>query len=59
MSEKFFRVPHAENAGIPGTGLGLTLVDHIATAHGGRLEITSQPGHGSTVAIRIPVAENA
>jgi signal transduction histidine kinase len=53
--EKFYRVPSAENAGIPGTGLGLTLVDHIATAHGGRLEIESEVGRGSTFSIHLPL----
>ncbi|MDP2957265.1 MAG: HAMP domain-containing sensor histidine kinase, partial [Longimicrobiales bacterium] len=53
--EKFYRVPSAENAGIPGTGLGLTLVDHIVTAHGGRLDIESEPGLGSTFSIHLPL----
>jgi two-component system phosphate regulon sensor histidine kinase PhoR len=53
--EKFYRVPSTENARIPGTGLGLTLVDHIAQAHGGRLEIESEPGEGSTMSIHLPL----
>jgi signal transduction histidine kinase len=57
VSEKFYRVPLPENAGIPGTGLGLTLVDHIARAHDGRLEIASEPRRGSTISIRIPITE--
>jgi len=54
--EKFYRAPTTENAGIPGTGLGLTLVDYIARAHGGRLEIESEAGRGSTFAIHLPIA---
>lgn len=53
--EKFYRVPTAENARIPGTGLGLTLVDHITSAHRGSLAIASQPGLGTTVGIRLPL----
>ncbi|MDO8502474.1 MAG: HAMP domain-containing sensor histidine kinase [Gemmatimonadaceae bacterium] len=53
--EKFYRVPSAENAGIPGAGLGLTLVEHIVTAHGGRLEIESEVGRGSTFSIHLPL----
>ncbi|MHB1193402.1 MAG: ATP-binding protein [Longimicrobiales bacterium] len=53
--EKFYRVPSPENAGIPGTGLGLTLVDHIVTAHKGKLAIESEPGLGSTFSIHLPL----
>jgi signal transduction histidine kinase len=52
---KFFRVPGVENQRIPGTGLGLTIVSHIAEAHGGRIEVVSQPGKGSTFSILIPL----
>ena len=55
--EKFFRVPSAETARIPGAGLGLTLVDHIVRGHGGRLEIESLVGSGSTFSIHLPVAK--
>ncbi|MEO7648215.1 MAG: ATP-binding protein [Gemmatimonadaceae bacterium] len=56
LVEKFYRVPSAENSRIPGTGLGLTLVDHIAKAHGGSLEIRSEPGAGTTVSLYLPLA---
>jgi signal transduction histidine kinase len=56
LVEKFYRVPSAENSRIPGTGLGLTLVDHIAKAHGGSLEIRSEPGAGTTVSLHLPLA---
>jgi signal transduction histidine kinase len=55
VAEKFYRVPTAENARIPGTGLGLTLVDHIARAHGGSLHIDSEVGRGTTVGIHLPL----
>jgi PAS domain S-box-containing protein len=38
-----------------GTGLGLPAVRRIARAHGGRVEVESTPGRGSTFTIRIPV----
>ena len=53
--EKFYRVPTPENRAIPGTGLGLALVAHIAEAHGGRVEVESEPGKGSTFSIRLPL----
>jgi signal transduction histidine kinase len=54
---KFFRVPGSENQRIPGTGLGLTIVSHIAEAHGGRVEVLSRPGEGSTFSIILPMEE--
>ena len=53
----FFRTADAEREGIPGTGLGLPLVAHVAEAHGGRVEVESEVGQGSTFTIRIPVGE--
>ena len=53
--EKFYRAPSPENRHIPGTGLGLTLVAQIARAHGGRVEVESAPGEGSTFSIRLPL----
>jgi signal transduction histidine kinase len=53
--EKFYRAPSHENRLIAGTGLGLTLVAHIARAHGGRVEVDSAPGSGSTFSILIPI----
>ncbi|HEY8021458.1 MAG TPA: ATP-binding protein [Thermoanaerobaculia bacterium] len=37
-----------------GTGLGLAIVERIAKAHGGRLELKSSPGAGTSVAVRLP-----
>jgi signal transduction histidine kinase len=42
-----------------GTGLGLTLVQHIATEHGGHVECESAVGKGSTFTIFLPVAEES
>jgi signal transduction histidine kinase len=53
--EKFYRVPARENERVPGTGLGLTLVEHIADAHGGHTEVTSTVGQGSTFSIHLPL----
>jgi signal transduction histidine kinase len=54
--DKFFRVARPENRLIPGTGLGLTLVDHIVRSHHGRVDVESTPGAGSTFRIYLPFA---
>jgi two-component system phosphate regulon sensor histidine kinase PhoR len=53
--ERFYRSPAAENAYIPGTGLGLTIAFHIAKAHGGNIAVTSTPGFGSTFTLVLPL----
>jgi signal transduction histidine kinase len=53
--EKFYRAPSHESRLIAGTGLGLTLVDHIVKAHGGRVEVASAPGAGSTFCMFLPI----
>jgi signal transduction histidine kinase len=53
--EDFYRVPTHENQSLPGTGLGLSLVAHIAKAHGGSVRVDSAPGRGSTFSIILPL----
>ncbi len=45
--KKFYRTKRAEASGEKGTGIGLSIVDQIVTHHGGRMEVTSEPGKGS------------
>ena len=54
LSERFFRASTAQ--AIPGVGLGLTVVRAIATAHGGRLEVDSALGKGTTFTLVLPTA---
>jgi two-component system, OmpR family, sensor kinase len=41
-----------------GAGLGLAIVDAIATAHGGELEIENRPGGGAEVQLRVPLGRD-
>ncbi|MBD3162290.1 MAG: PAS domain-containing protein [Candidatus Eisenbacteria bacterium] len=54
LFERFYRVDKGRSRELGGTGLGLAIVKHIALAHGGTVEVTSEVGEGSTFTILIP-----
>ncbi len=51
---KFYRTKKAEASGESGTGIGLSIVDQIVKEHGGRMEVASRPGQGSTFTMILP-----
>ena len=53
--EKFYRVESSLVHTTKGSGLGLALVQHITEHHGGRVELASAPGEGSTFTLSLPV----
>jgi signal transduction histidine kinase len=56
--KKFVRAASADAAGAKGTGLGLTMVEHIIAAHHGRVKVASQIGVGSTFTVLLPSAKD-
>lgn len=53
--ERFFRVDPARARDTGGTGLGLSIVKHVVADHGGEVTLWSEPGHGSTFTVRLPL----
>ncbi len=52
--EPYFRAQFSDTQTRRGAGLGLTLVHQIVTSHGGRVEVESAPGAGSTFRLAFP-----
>jgi signal transduction histidine kinase len=59
LFERFFRASTATERHIPGTGLGLYIASAIVDAHGGEIDVQSEPGTGTTFAVELPVVSPA
>ena len=57
LFSRFYRASNAVDQAIPGTGLGLTIVQTIVEQHQGRLEMESALGQGTRFTIRLPISE--
>jgi heavy metal sensor kinase len=53
--ERFYRVDRARSRAEGGAGLGLSISQHIAGMHGGKIEVESQVGQGSTFSVFLPL----
>jgi two-component system, OmpR family, phosphate regulon sensor histidine kinase PhoR len=52
--DKFYRANELLSSDVEGSGLGLAIVRHIVQAHGGRVELESELGKGSTFTLLLP-----
>lgn len=53
--ERFYRVDKSRSRKLGGTGLGLAIVKHVAIAHHGRVDVTSEIGKGTVFSLYLPV----
>jgi two-component system sensor histidine kinase SenX3 len=52
--ERFYRVDRARSRTTGGSGLGLSIVRHVASNHGGTVSVVSEEGRGSTFTMMLP-----
>jgi two-component system phosphate regulon sensor histidine kinase PhoR len=55
LFDRFFRASNARRERVPGTGLGLPTAKAITELHGGRIEVASIMGSGSTFTVVLPI----
>lgn len=57
--DRFYRVDKARNSASGGSGLGLSLAKSFTAAHGGKIEVASAPGKGSSFTVCLPLLEQS
>ncbi|WP_199037628.1 sensor histidine kinase [Glycomyces salinus] len=54
--DRFYRADPSRSRATGGSGLGLSIVASIVARHGGRVDLSSEPGEGTAIEVRIPKA---
>ena len=56
--QRFYRSENNVVSESSGSGLGLTIIQHIAEAHGGRVDLKSELGKGSVFSVIFPIVRS-
>ena len=54
LFQEFFRSTNPDALALPGTGIGLAIVDRIVRRHAGQIDVASQLGEGTTISVTLP-----
>lgn len=58
LFDRFFRVEEARSRHTGGTGLGLSIAHHFVRAHGGFIQVSSQPDEGTVFTVYLPIGND-